>query len=317
MSRSGSAGHRPESAGSRTKSLQRVRVPGRNRPPSGSPTPWRRPPARPGQAVHHGYAGNPSRDSPAPDAARARGRSAPCEADPDASEGNGPRGGAREDHGAGEARYPDAPAAVPGAARCAGAGAAAPPGTPDPRSEPHPVFTELTFQHHKLMTQRQDLHVPAVVAQRQQAQHRERVRHAQAGQSQQHDWPSCPGDPQPPRAPIRASVLETPVYQLPPGRITFPAGARSLGKVTRPRLHSFTVPQFRQTRRLGAKRPWSCTPAGPGGVPTCATFSQPGQRTRTDPRKSYLVLRGSRNRWCVEIGLIRSVCEPSTKAPAG
>ncbi|MFI9273224.1 hypothetical protein ACIGXM_21225 [Kitasatospora sp. NPDC052896] len=46
---------------------------------------------------------------------------------------------------------------------------------------------QLPFKYRDLMAQGQDLHVPVVVAHRQQTQHRERVGHAQVRQSQQHD----------------------------------------------------------------------------------------------------------------------------------
>ncbi|MEV1026604.1 HNH endonuclease family protein [Streptomyces sp. NPDC050264] len=70
--------------------------------------------------------------------------------------------------------------------------------------------------------------------------------------------------------------------------------------------------------RTPGERPWSCTPAGSGAVPTRATFSQRGQHTRTahEDRLEEVVLRGSRNRPCVEIGLIGSASQ-APKAPTG
>ncbi|KOX33454.1 hypothetical protein ADK67_06130 [Saccharothrix sp. NRRL B-16348] len=50
--------------------------------------------------------------------------------------------------------------------------------------EPWADVSELAFQDHDLVAQRQDLHVLVPVAQGQQAQHRERVGHAQIGQSE-------------------------------------------------------------------------------------------------------------------------------------
>jgi hypothetical protein len=57
---------------------------------------------------------------------------------------------------------------------------------PVARGEPCSLLAELAFQHHELMAQSEDLDVLAVVAHRQQAQHRERVRHGEIRQSQQH-----------------------------------------------------------------------------------------------------------------------------------
>lgn len=45
---------------------------------------------------------------------------------------------------------------------------------------------------------------------------------------------------------------------------------------------------------------------------TCAGFAPPGQRTRTESRKSHFVLPGSRKRRRVERGLVGPVCETGT-----
>ncbi|MGY4983386.1 hypothetical protein ACWCYL_40700 [Streptomyces sp. 900105755] len=57
---------------------------------------------------------------------------------------------------------------------------------PVARGEPFSLLAELAFQHDELMAQSEDLDILAVVAHRQQAQHRERVRHSEIRQSQQH-----------------------------------------------------------------------------------------------------------------------------------
>ncbi|WP_405485421.1 hypothetical protein [Streptomyces sp. NBC_00009] len=57
---------------------------------------------------------------------------------------------------------------------------------PITRREPHLLFTKLALQHSDLMAEGKNLEVLGLVAHRQQAQHRERVRHAQVSQSQQH-----------------------------------------------------------------------------------------------------------------------------------
>ncbi|KOX16375.1 hypothetical protein ADK67_40185 [Saccharothrix sp. NRRL B-16348] len=50
--------------------------------------------------------------------------------------------------------------------------------------EPWASVSELAFQDYDLVAQRQDLRVLVLVAQGQQAQQRERVGHAQIGQSE-------------------------------------------------------------------------------------------------------------------------------------
>ncbi|MFI0857631.1 hypothetical protein ACH4TX_40525 [Streptomyces sp. NPDC021098] len=57
---------------------------------------------------------------------------------------------------------------------------------PIARSEPHSVTADLAFEHRDLMAEGQDLRILVPVAHRQQTQQRERIRHAQVGQSQQH-----------------------------------------------------------------------------------------------------------------------------------
>ncbi|MFE5124199.1 hypothetical protein [Streptomyces sp. NPDC056669] len=47
-------------------------------------------------------------------------------------------------------------------------------------------FAELAFQHGDLVAQGEDFGVLVPVGHRQQTQHRERVRHTQVSQSQQH-----------------------------------------------------------------------------------------------------------------------------------
>ncbi|MGW7596262.1 hypothetical protein [Streptomyces rubiginosohelvolus] len=58
---------------------------------------------------------------------------------------------------------------------------------PIARSEPYSSTAELAFEHRDLMAESQDLRILVPVAHRQQTQQRERVGHAQVGQSQQHD----------------------------------------------------------------------------------------------------------------------------------
>ncbi|MFD0443064.1 MULTISPECIES: hypothetical protein [Streptomyces violaceusniger group] len=53
--------------------------------------------------------------------------------------------------------------------------------------EPDLVLAELAFQHGDLVAQGEDLRVLVPVGHRQQAEHRERVRHTWVSQSQQHD----------------------------------------------------------------------------------------------------------------------------------
>jgi hypothetical protein len=60
--------------------------------------------------------------------------------------------------------------------------------------EPHLPAVQPAFQHRDLMTQNQDLGVLVPVAYRKKTQQRERVRHGQVGQSQQHSRSSCRGD---------------------------------------------------------------------------------------------------------------------------
>lgn len=61
------------------------------------------------------------------------------------------------------------------------------------RGEPHLLATKLALQHRDLMAQGEDLRVLVPIAHRQHTQHRERVRHGQVSQSQQHDRQSCRG----------------------------------------------------------------------------------------------------------------------------
>jgi hypothetical protein len=57
--------------------------------------------------------------------------------------------------------------------------------------EPWAGVSELAFQDHDLVAQRQDFHVLVPVVHRQQAQQRERVGHTEVGQSEQHNRSSC------------------------------------------------------------------------------------------------------------------------------
>jgi hypothetical protein len=54
---------------------------------------------------------------------------------------------------------------------------------PVSRLESHPPLAQLAVQHHDLVTQGKDLNVLVPVVHRQQTQHRERVGHAEVGQS--------------------------------------------------------------------------------------------------------------------------------------
>ncbi len=94
------------------------------------------------------------------------------------------------------------------------------------RSEPHLVLTELALRHRNLMAQGQDLHVLVPAGHRQQAQHGERVRHAQIDQSQQHGR-SCRVIASCARAPTLSTVVDTPANQLSPGRMRLSATAPS------------------------------------------------------------------------------------------
>ncbi|MDO0910939.1 hypothetical protein QQM39_08745 [Streptomyces sp. DT2A-34] len=62
---------------------------------------------------------------------------------------------------------------------------------PVARVEPELLPVQLPFQNADLVAQGQDLDIFLPVAHRQQSQHRERVRHTQVRQSQQHDRSSC------------------------------------------------------------------------------------------------------------------------------
>jgi hypothetical protein len=57
---------------------------------------------------------------------------------------------------------------------------------PISRSEPHLLAPEVPLQHRDLVPQNEDLDVLVSIAHRQQTQHRQRVSHAQVGQSHQH-----------------------------------------------------------------------------------------------------------------------------------
>ncbi|MCX5321814.1 hypothetical protein [Streptomyces sp. NBC_00120] len=59
--------------------------------------------------------------------------------------------------------------------------------SPVARVEPNLLPVQLPFQNAELMAQGQDLYIFLTVARRHQAQYRERVRHTQVRQSQQHD----------------------------------------------------------------------------------------------------------------------------------
>jgi hypothetical protein len=94
---------------------------------------------------------------------------------------------------------------------------------PVTRAESHPFLAELALQHRDLMAQGEDLDDLVSVALRQQAQHRERVRHTQIGKSQQHGGPSCRVDHQ-----LHQHVIppdrDQLVHSLPPGRMSFRHG---------------------------------------------------------------------------------------------
>lgn len=59
--------------------------------------------------------------------------------------------------------------------------------SPVARVEPNLLSVQLPFQYGDLVAQGQDLGILLTAAHRQHSQHRERVRHAQVRQSQQHD----------------------------------------------------------------------------------------------------------------------------------
>ncbi|WP_406079168.1 hypothetical protein [Micromonospora sp. NBC_00858] len=85
---------------------------------------------------------------------------------------------------------------------------------PITRVEPHFLLAQLALQHHDLVAQGRDLHILVPIAHRQQAQHRERVRHTQVRQSQQHGSPSCRIDHQLPMPSNRTNISETPTPAL-------------------------------------------------------------------------------------------------------
>ena len=66
--------------------------------------------------------------------------------------------------------------------------------SPVRRSEPDPPLAQLAFQNRNLMPQGEDLGVLVPIARRKKTQDRERVRHRQVGQSQQHSRSSCRDD---------------------------------------------------------------------------------------------------------------------------
>jgi hypothetical protein len=65
---------------------------------------------------------------------------------------------------------------------------------PIPRREVDSLPVQMPLQHGDLMAQSQDLYILVPGAHRQQSQHREHVGHAQAGEFQQYERPSCRGD---------------------------------------------------------------------------------------------------------------------------
>lgn len=85
------------------------------------------------------------------------------------------------------------------------------------RGEPHPLLTELALQHHDLVAQGEYLDSLVSITHRQQAQHGERIRHAQVGQSQQHGRSSCRRECQP-REGARSGDCagRPPVHRAPP-----------------------------------------------------------------------------------------------------
>lgn len=65
---------------------------------------------------------------------------------------------------------------------------------PGTSSSPYPLPTQLALQHGDLVAQHQDLGVFVPIACRKKTHERERVRHRQVGESQQHSRSSCRDD---------------------------------------------------------------------------------------------------------------------------
>ena len=96
--------------------------------------------------------------------------------------------------GASAASCPGVPATAPGEASAVSSGAAAPPARPVRKGESDLPFAQLAFQYRDLVAQDQGLGVLVPIAHRNKTQDRERVRHSQVGQSQQHSRSSCRDD---------------------------------------------------------------------------------------------------------------------------
>lgn len=91
-------------------------------------------------------------------------------------------------------------------------------------AEPHLLLSELPLQHRDPMAQGEDLDDLAPIAHRQQAQHRERVRHTEVSQSQQDGGSSCRVSRQ--RGESRGAISRSCnapdlAHRLPPGRTSF------------------------------------------------------------------------------------------------
>ncbi|CAM5305150.1 Pyruvate/2-oxoglutarate dehydrogenase complex dihydrolipoamide acyltransferase (E2) component OS=Streptomyces griseomycini OX=66895 GN=FHS37_007269 PE=4 SV=1 [Streptomyces griseomycini] len=175
-----------------------------------------------------------------PGAAPRRGWSARCGGDPGASARTRRRGGGRPGRGANGALCPAAPAAAACTARPRQPVQQRRRESPVTRAEAHLLLTESALQHRQLVAQGEDLHILVPIAHREQTQHGERVRHAQAGQSQQHGRSSCRVGRQPrdgTDSTDRTRHPAHPAHQLRPGRMRLPASAgshRALARRSRP-----------------------------------------------------------------------------------
>ena len=138
--------------------------------------------------VRGGSAGIRRKSSPGPGAGRERGSSGRCAGTRAASARRSRRGAASSGRGASAAACPGVPAA--------GAGATCPPGGSGAARRARDQSGErglpgLVLQDDELVPQRQDLDVLVLIAHGQQAHERERVRHGEVGQAQQHDRSRC------------------------------------------------------------------------------------------------------------------------------
>ena len=156
---------------------------------------------------------------------------------------------------------------------------------PVTRVEAHLLLAQLAFQHRDLMAQGKDLHILAPIAHRQQAQHRERVRHTQVHQSQQHDSPSCRIDHQVGPGPTpsnQANISDTPTPALTRADgISAGAGSTSINEP----LNSASRRSPRRSRTNSAAGSWSCAAKAGGNTRRCRS-RRSASTSATSPRSS-------------------------------